>query len=241
MKLLVLGGMHGDEPLGPQLVASLTRNPIPGVDALIANPRATKTRTRFINQDLNRSFPGDPAGPSYESRRAAELLKLAQGYDLILDFHNTLCPDNDCSFVGATASPLLYQASSYLKLTRVIIADYDCINKYLPNCVSIEISVTSPRMQLSDWRRRIAKLSTLSTLPAASSLNLYQYVYTITTAESDALNLAQRGLRVFKPMPSDLTANLNLKNPSYPIFLGHNYSKNVYAGVIANVDRPALL
>src|SRR5205085_1727922 len=106
-KILVLGGMHGDEPLGPKLAATLIKNPLPGVSALVANPAAVAASTRFIDQDLNRSFPGDPSAAGYESRRAAELLTLARGYDLVLDFHNTLCPHNDCCFIGATADPLL--------------------------------------------------------------------------------------------------------------------------------------
>lgn len=56
MRILVLGGMHGNERLGIDLVQLLQIKPIAGVDALIANPRAVARNVRFTESDLNRSF-----------------------------------------------------------------------------------------------------------------------------------------------------------------------------------------
>ncbi len=232
MNILILGGMHGNEPLGPQLVAALDQNPIPGVAALLANPRAIAANSRGTDADLNRSFPGDAASPLYETRRAAEIMQTAKGYDLILDFHNTLCPDNDCAFLGATPDPLLLKVADFLGLQRVITAEYDCINKYLPNCLSVEISVTGARMQITGWISLIAHLAQIDTLPNATGLRRYRYVQTLTNDDRDALNLPKASLKVFEPLPRSISSQLGRPYPTYPIFLGQNYTGNVYAGLI---------
>ncbi|HSW66182.1 MAG TPA: succinylglutamate desuccinylase/aspartoacylase family protein, partial [Bacillota bacterium] len=96
MRVLVIGGMHGNEPLGVTLVKRLQQQPIKNVDAVLANEPAIAQNCRFIANDLNRSFPGKRPSKQYEQRRAAELLQLCGGYDVVLDFHNTHCAGNDC-------------------------------------------------------------------------------------------------------------------------------------------------
>jgi len=128
MKVLVIGGMHGNEPLGIDIVERLLSQPIKNVTAVIANAEAKQQNKRFTNTDLNRSFPGDEK--SYEGQRAKELLELCKDFDLVLDFHNTHCPENDCSFVGEKSDKVLLDAASFIGLKRVIVAGYDCINKY---------------------------------------------------------------------------------------------------------------
>jgi len=241
MNILIIGGMHGNEPLGPAIVAALRRRPIAGVTTILANPRAIKTNTRFIEQDLNRSFPGDASSALYEPRRAAVVMQRAQGYDLVLDFHNTLCPDNDCAFIGPTPAGILMQAASFIDLTRVITAEYDCINKYLPNCLSIEISIAGPRMTISAWTQIIAKLAAASSLPPARSIRRYRYLYTLTNADRDTHQLTKAGLRVFQPLPRRLSNLLGQPHPVYPIFLGQNYTQNVYGGLIEDAGEFAAI
>lgn len=42
MKVLIIGGMHGNEPLGIELVNQLQRQPVKNVDVLIANSNAVQ-------------------------------------------------------------------------------------------------------------------------------------------------------------------------------------------------------
>ena len=65
MKILVLGGMHGNEPLGPEVVKLFKAAPVAGVSAVLANPEAIAANRRFTEEDLNRSFPGDPISDVY--------------------------------------------------------------------------------------------------------------------------------------------------------------------------------
>jgi len=159
MKILVIGGMHGNEPLGIKLVELFKNDKVQNVDSVIANKVAVKANQRFVNADLNRSFPGSINNLQFEKRRAAELIELCKNYDIVLDFHNTYCPGNNCSFVGETANRLLCDVSDFLGINKVIVADYDCINKYATNCISIEISMNSKIMNEKYWYSKICELS----------------------------------------------------------------------------------
>jgi Succinylglutamate desuccinylase / Aspartoacylase family len=53
-KIMVIGGLHGDETLGIDLVNRIRNEPIAGIDAIFGNPMATAVNTRYIDRDLNR-------------------------------------------------------------------------------------------------------------------------------------------------------------------------------------------
>lgn len=231
MNILVIGGMHGNEPLGPQIVKLFRANPAGGVDTALANEAAIKANQRYINNDLNRSFPGDRSSSDYEIARAAELLDLTKTYDLVLDFHNTHCPNNDCGFVGETASQQLYDASAWLGLSRIIVADYDCINKYAPNCLSVEISLNSKKMDAQNWYERISNLAITDKLPAAE-VEKYRFVYRMTLEDSKRLNLAAQNLQAFKAIEEDTAKAMQVKPPAFPIFVNDAYTPYNYGGLL---------
>lgn len=232
MKLLIIGGMHGNEPLGIELVKQLRRRPVASVDFLIANPRATVAHTRFIKQDLNRSFPGDILSKDYESRRAAEILSRCQPYDLVLDFHNSKCPANDCGFIGEVVSPLLSKVASVFDLNRLVIADYDCLNKFAPNCLSVEVSLDSQANSWTLWYERIRLLSRLTSLDAKLATEIYRFVYRMTLEDRDRLQLADKKLQAFKPIEPRLADKMNVKSPAYPIFVGDSFTPDNYGGLL---------
>lgn len=93
----ISGGIHGDENTGSQTVLELFRMlkdmKIRGTIRLlpIANPSAMVARSRFSpldSRDLNREFPGDPAG-TYSQQLAAALSEHFLGkIDAHIDFHS---------------------------------------------------------------------------------------------------------------------------------------------------------
>ena len=208
MKILVIGGMHGNEMLGIDLVKSLQENPLENIDSVLANEEAIKINKRFVEQDLNRSFPGVKSSGIYEQQRPIELLKMCKEYDIALDFHNTFCPDNDCTFVGEGANEELLGASRLLGLPRVIVADYDCINKYALNCVSIEISVEK-----------------------------FRFVYRMTLEDKTRLNLDQANLRAFQQIDQSLAEKMGVKTPAYPIFINDKFTPYNYGGLLNKIDK----
>jgi hypothetical protein len=232
MKILVIGGMHGNETLGLKVVKLFRSNPVVSVDTLLANEQAIEANCRFIEQDLNRSFPGDSKGSNYESRRAAEILKKAKKYDVVLDFHNTYCPNNDCGFIGETASDVLADVAWVLGLNKVIVADYDCINKASNNCLSIEVSLDSNLNNARIWYERIVMLSKLDSFSAKSNVQKYRFVYRMTIDDKERLRLDERGLSAFKPIDKALAAKMGVLSPAYPIFVGDTYTPYNYGGLL---------
>jgi succinylglutamate desuccinylase len=82
---------HGIETAGKKAVERLL-NEEPefkeGVKLVFANEKAVKEDERFIDTDLNRSFPGNPESESYEERLAAEMMEELQDVK-VLDMHET--------------------------------------------------------------------------------------------------------------------------------------------------------
>lgn len=236
MKTLVIGGLHGNEPLGTELVERLRSRPIGNVDAVIGNELAYRADSRFVKQDLNRSFPGDKESEDYEDRRSAELLEMCAGYDVVLDFHNTYCPDNDCAFVGEPAGAELFRLAGWLALNRVIVADYDCINKFAPNCLSVEISMDSPANSAEIWYRKIQQLAGLEAIGYDGNIELYRFAYRITREDKGRLGLPGRDLKAFQAISEELAAQMGVESPAYPIFIGDGFTPYNYGGLLNRID-----
>lgn len=103
--LLFITATHGEEgfsiPVLKRLEATYPKN-VWGYDWIVGNPEALKQGQRFTKVDLNRSAPGDLSSPVYEERRAAELVEIAQNYDMIVDIHGTVSP---CGLVKIIPKP----------------------------------------------------------------------------------------------------------------------------------------
>lgn len=235
MRILVIGGMHGNEPLGPQVVDKLLAKPVKDVAGVIANEVAYRAKCRFVEQDMNRSFPGVKKSHAYEHRRPSELLKIAKKYDLVLDFHNTHCPDNDSGFIGETGNSQLLDVAAFFGLKHIVIADYDCINKYAPNCISIEISLSSKDNDASLWYDRIVKLASNGELPKAKELKQYRFVYRMTLDDKENYQLAKQNLKAFQKIDPALARRLGVKSPAYPIFVNDSYTPYNYGGLLNDI------
>lgn len=235
MRILVIGGMHGNEPLGPQIVRKLKTSPIEGIHGLIANELAFQAQSRFVEQDMNRAFPGVKKSTGYEHRRPVDLLKIAKKYDVVLDFHNTHCANNDCSFVGQDCDERLFNISKLLGLEKIVVADYDCMNKYAPNCISIEISLNSKENDASKWIDRITNLkNTLEygRLPDSKTVLKYKFVYRMTLDDKRIHNLEKENLKAFEKLDDNLARKLGVRSPAYPIFINDAYTPYNYGGIL---------
>jgi succinylglutamate desuccinylase len=87
----IVGGIHGDEPCGRSAVEALAEEE-PEVERpvklIVANERALERGVRYVDEDLNRAFPGSPDAETYEGRLAHELLSEIRGCE-ILSLHST--------------------------------------------------------------------------------------------------------------------------------------------------------
>lgn len=72
----VVGGIHGDEPCGQRAIERFVADD-PDVERpvklIVANEEAAERGVRYIDEDLNRVYPGDPDADSHEQRLAHNL------------------------------------------------------------------------------------------------------------------------------------------------------------------------
>lgn len=231
MKILVLGGTHGNELLGIELVRSLRKNPIPDVDAMIANPRAVRARKRFVEADLNRSFDSDTS--TYEAQRAQKLRDITRKYDIVLDFHNTMTSRNNCSFVGASPDKRLLEVSAQLGLQRCISATYDCINKWCPNTLSVEISLDDALDNIGIWRKRIRVLQEGANL-SNKPVELYRYIGRCSWEQKR--KISDRAWLPFQKLSVAESRKLGYAEAVYPIFVGSKLTE-FYATILEKIKE----
>ena len=92
-KILVDGGMHGDEIASYMACDSIIRNINILEGTLIIIPRlnilACQQNRRYINMDLNHAFPGNIGSDTYEFRLAYELMYNVDSIkpDIIINLH----------------------------------------------------------------------------------------------------------------------------------------------------------
>ncbi|PSP79943.1 succinylglutamate desuccinylase [Halobacteriales archaeon QS_4_69_225] len=90
-EVAVVGAIHGDEPCGSVAVESLVDANLAverPVKLIVANERAIDAGDRYVDEDLNRAFPGSPDADTHEGRLAHELLAELRGCE-ILSLHST--------------------------------------------------------------------------------------------------------------------------------------------------------
>lgn len=87
-KTLFIIATHGDEKIGFNVVANLKKLGLnEKFDFIIGNPRASGKNKRFLEADLNRSYPGNKNSSVYEERLAYENLQTAKKYRWVIDMH----------------------------------------------------------------------------------------------------------------------------------------------------------
>lgn len=96
-RLLVLGGVHGDETCGTEAIARMVHDLDAGAFALLrgqltllplANPLARRRLRREGERNLNRSFQPSAAPADYEARLTNRLCPLLAAHDVLLDLHS---------------------------------------------------------------------------------------------------------------------------------------------------------
>ena len=115
--VLVLGGVHGNEP-GGWMAAETILDWEPSAGSLLVVPRANAlaipafVRTTEDLGDLNRLYPGDPASTFPMERMAAAILGVAREFavDLLLDMHESWAfyvdaPGTGTAALGQTMTP----------------------------------------------------------------------------------------------------------------------------------------
>jgi predicted deacylase len=126
----VVGGMHGDEQIGAQVVEELSEPSHPVWDEVnaktvilaVGNPRALSLHRRHTPDgvDLNRLFGGqDAPSDHYEQQRSAFLREHLAEASLLMDIHQTHCPTPPLAVVPHTDQHLALVAALGLSVAVV--------------------------------------------------------------------------------------------------------------------------
>ena len=86
MKIALVCCLHGNEKYGLEVAKRF-----PNIPFFIGNKKAREENRRFIDSDMNRSFPGKGKG-NYEEREAKKLLERVKDFDYVIDLHSTSEP-----------------------------------------------------------------------------------------------------------------------------------------------------
>lgn len=126
-EIAVVGGVHGDESGGVRAVRRLRDANLDlqrGVAFVIANPAAVEDGVRYLDSDLNRVFPGDPAGDR-EERLAAQLCDLIEPLTT-LSLHGTHSRPEPFALVHRS-QPHQFDLASRLPVPQIV--DHSGVNE----------------------------------------------------------------------------------------------------------------
>jgi succinylglutamate desuccinylase len=129
-KVTIVCCQHGDEPFGKEVFDFFSSRSklFPQLKIILANPEALALGSRFIEEDLNRAFPGSVEG-THESKLAYSLNQEIKGCDYLLDIHTTL---------------------SNIRMTPIVTVMNDAVKRIINACDSREVAfMTSPMAKQS--------------------------------------------------------------------------------------------
>lgn len=94
MKIAIIGGTHGNEPVGIEVIKNLKENKakssLHDYGCFLGNPLAYKEKKRFVDTDLNRTFGLKGSRIGNEGQQSERLTsEIAGKYDFVLDLHTT--------------------------------------------------------------------------------------------------------------------------------------------------------
>ncbi len=90
VELAVVCCLHGDEVFGEQIFRHYQEllGSKSGLRLILANEEAFRKGVRYIDDDLNRSFPGSTSG-NHEAKLATEMMPIIKDARFVLDIHTT--------------------------------------------------------------------------------------------------------------------------------------------------------
>lgn len=89
-EVVIVGSLHGDELVGSRVIQAIEEYPLQKgtLITIIGNPDAIYQKKRFIEEDLNRCFPGKRQG-THEQKLAHDITPFIRHADYCIDIHST--------------------------------------------------------------------------------------------------------------------------------------------------------
>jgi hypothetical protein len=173
-EVAVVAGIHGDEPCGPDAVEALLDDR-PTFDRpvkfVVANEEALARDVRYLDEDLNRAFPGDAEAASHEGRLAERLLTELDGCTT-LALHSTQSYAGPFALVD-TVDPATADICAELPIDAVVETDAHAGGRLIdyPRTVEVECGLQWSETAAANGRELVtAFLEATDVLPTESGL-----------------------------------------------------------------------
>ncbi len=153
MKVVISGGVHGNELIGIYVVKKMqhdffeTKNI--SVDFLLANPKAIKLNRRYIDYDLNRAFGKEALTQDshlYEFERAKVIEQRLKNCDFLIDLHTTTANMGISVILSKkderseNVAKILAKEFEQVRIVQWFGSDEgDFINSLVPSSITIEV------------------------------------------------------------------------------------------------------
>lgn len=124
--LLVVGGVHGDEPCGYNGIVRFYRRYRDDLERpitfLLANPLACQRKVRYIDTDLNRAFDTsvEDEPTQHEDFIAGYLKTVLKNFELVISLHATQSTDEPFALFGTPIKKNALQLLTHLSVTKAI-------------------------------------------------------------------------------------------------------------------------
>ena len=220
-RLLIVGGVHGDEPFGLRLVKRIKDVRPEGVEGVVANMKALKKGVRYLETDMNRSFAVE-APVSIEERRAEELMPKLMASDAVIDVHSTRAQGTTCAITVCEPNKLHLKIARHLNMKRLVI---------MPPSGSLVATCPDKAISLEIATDKLGVFSTIFLLERLKTLNdvgdydnrvlmVYKFVNRVSRKTLERMKIDMGEIANFKKL-STITVSklgLNMSSEFVPIF-----------------------
>ena len=211
-KILLVVATHGDERIGIEVVNILQQKSISGFDVLIGNPKALKENKRFVDIDLNRSYPGDSASNKYEEVLAIENFEIAKKYKYVIDMHEASSGQDNFIIVPKETLPKDFPLN-FLNLNKILLwpDPKGPMTQFLENGVELEFGMKNKDRQevlsqavlvVDNFLQKIAKKDASTKEAEQEIFYVYDYLKGQESDVGDLLDfkVAEREGEIFYPL-----------------------------------------
>lgn len=232
-KICVVGGLHGNEPTGFEVVGLLHAKKQEGIQAIAGNIQAQKLNKRFIETDLNRSFNSQYPS-SLEELRAQEIKIEIKPNTLLLDIHNTKAAQNSCVIITRKPDILAYSIAEYFGFSRLVqMPDIGALlSCFKEQGHALEISehdmASFPANELT---QKIIEMKDRG-LPQVTqhSIQTYLYINSIRKGTANRLGFLEDKFENFKPLTQaqKRALHLDLAKTFVPMFKKKRFTAEAF-------------
>lgn len=225
-RVLIIGGLHGDEPTGVAVARYFQLHPHVGITSIVGHEEAIRQNIRYIETDLNRSFQPRVI-VSLEEKIAADLKKTMQAMDMIIDIHNTRGDSTTCAITTMKPNALQFSLAKYFGFEKLVVMppSGSLIAEHAEKAISLEIALNDRKFfSVESLIGKIKRLD--SSVAEGKRVEVYMYIRSIPTSTLQRVGIQPQDIANFVALTMEQKNALGLdrKNIYCPIFAKSRFS-----------------